>query len=171
MHRIPDVCVSIGLTINREPVVGVVFNPILNELFHATHDGPAILNGKPIRVSGTTELTSACVMSEFGADRSPEKVDLMVTNLRSLLRNNVQCVRSNGSCALSMCYVSCGRVDSYQEYGPYAWDVAAGGLILRRAGGVLKGAAGEPFSLTGRSVLACTPGLEREILALHTPKL
>lgn len=171
MHKIPQVCVSIGLAVGKGSVVGVVFNPILDELFTATAHKPAALNGAPIKVSGVTELPSACVMCEFGSDRAPGKIELMVTNLRSLLTNNVQCVRATGSCALSMCYVACGRVDSYSEYGPWAWDMAAGALILRSAGGALKGATGDPFSLTGRSLLACTPGLEKEMLALHTPQV
>jgi fructose-1,6-bisphosphatase/inositol monophosphatase family enzyme len=171
VHRIPQVCVSIGLTMNKEPVVGVVYNPIMDELYTATKHHAASLNGTPIRVSAVSELSSACVMVEYGSNRAPEKVELMLTNLRSLLTNDVQCVRATGSCALSMCYVACGRVDSYSEYGPFAWDMAAGAIILRRAGGVLKGAAGDAFSLTGRSLLACAPGLETEILSLHTPRI
>lgn len=164
------VCVSIGLTFNRVPIVGVVFNPILNELFTATSSGAALLNGVPISVSGATDLASSCVMSEFGSNRSPAKIDLMIMNLRSLLANNVQCIRATGSCALSMCYVACGRVDSYAEYGPFAWDMAAGALIVNRAGGEVSGAAGDDFDLTGRSLLACTPGLKKQVLALHTPQ-
>lgn len=164
-------CVSIGLVVGREPVVGVVYNPVLDELFTATAHRAAALNGSPVRVSAVRDLASACVMVEYGSDRSPAKVDLMVTNLRALLSAGVQCVRATGSCALSMCYVACGRVDSYSEYGPWPWDMAAGALILRSAGGVLKGAAGEPFRLDGRSLLACTPALETTLLELHTPKI
>lgn len=115
VHRQPQVCVSIGLTIGRMPVVGVVYNPILDELYEATHDGPAMLNGKRISVSGVTELTSACVLAEFGSDRMPAKIEVMVSNLKNLLLNNVQCVRTNGSCALNMCYIACGRIDVYSE--------------------------------------------------------
>lgn len=151
-------------------IAGVVYNPILDELFQSTHNGPSLLNGSPISVSGVTDLHSACVTAEFGSDRTPSKIDLMVTNLRSLLVNNIQCVRGFGSCALNMCYVACGRIDAYQEYGPHPWDMAAGALIVQRAGGAMKDACGAPFVLTGRSLLACTPGLEHKLIEIHTPR-
>lgn len=169
VHRLHSVCVSIGLVVNRKTVVGVVYNPVLDELFTATTSAPATLNGTPISVSSTTALPSACVMTELGSDRDPAKVDLMLTNLRSLLKANVQCVRASGSCALGMCYVACGRVDSYSEYGPWAWDMAGGALIVEKAGGVVVGASGEKFDLEGRSLLVCTPGIMDEILSIHTP--
>ena len=68
-----------------------------------------------------------------------------------------------------MCYVAEGRVDGYQEYGPWIWDMAAGVLIVRQAGGAVAGAGGEEFSLYGRSLLACTPALEKTLVELHTP--
>jgi fructose-1,6-bisphosphatase/inositol monophosphatase family enzyme len=118
VHGNPHVCVSIGLTVGHELTVGVVYAPVLNELFEATHDGPALLNGCLIGVSDVDDLSSACVVLEFGSDRAKAKVDWMSQNLRSILVNSVQCIRAYGSCALDMCYVAAGRVDAYTEYGP-----------------------------------------------------
>jgi fructose-1,6-bisphosphatase/inositol monophosphatase family enzyme len=118
VHGNPHVCVSIGLVVGGEMSVGVVYAPVLNELFEATHDGPALLNGAEICVSDVDELPSACVILEFGSDRSKDKVHWMADNVRNVLLNSAQCIRAYGSCALDMCYVAVGRVDVYTEYGP-----------------------------------------------------
>jgi fructose-1,6-bisphosphatase/inositol monophosphatase family enzyme len=166
---LPHVCTSIALTIKRRIIVGVVYNPILDELYHATHSGPALLNGAPLAVSSVRELHSACLAAEFGSDRAPAKVELMLANTSAILRNSAQCLRSFGSCALDMCYVAAGRLDVYCEHGPYSWDMAAGALIVERAGGVVRDATGGPLSLTGRSLLVCNDYLLDQIRELYTP--
>lgn len=167
VHRIPYCAVSIGFTYKREFKVGVIYNPILDELFAATHLTQSTLNGQPIRVSSVTQLTCACAATDCGSDRSAAKIDVVVSELGAVLSNHAQCVRMLGSCALSMAYVACGRVDVFYERGPYAWDMAAGVLIVRQAGGIVCGGGlgglGTEFELTGRSVLAFTPGLRRRL--------
>lgn len=157
---------SIGFTVDRNYIVGVIYNPILDEMFEATHLTPSRLNGEPIRVSDVEQLSSACVSTDAGSDRSEEKTEWVISNLTAVLRNEAQCVRMLGSCALNMCYVACGRVDVFYERGPHPWDMAAGVLIVRQAGGkVFGGGLGSEadFDLTGRCVLALTPALQREL--------
>ena len=153
------VAVSIGFTINRRVVVGVVYNPILDELFEATISTPSRLNGEVICVSGVSSLRSACVSTELGSDRSAPKTNMMLEQLNTILRSEAQCVRALGSCALDLANVACGRVDAYYEIGPYAWDLAAGILIVTQAGGIIRGAEGTVFDLFGRVIIACVPAL------------
>ena len=153
---------SIALTVRKEYVIGVIYNPVLDELFEATHLTKSKLNGEPIRVSQVSRLESACVGTECGSDRSKEKVDFVLDNLSAVLQNNAQCIRMFGSCALNMANIACGRLDVLYERGPHAWDMAAGVLLVRQAGGVvLSGGlrSKADFQLQGRSVLAYTPTL------------
>lgn len=167
VHRIPICAVSIGFTYKREFKVGVIYNPLLDELFAATHLTQSTLNGIPIRVSSVTQLTCACVATECGSDRSATKIDAVVSELGAVMSHQALCVRMMGSCALNMAHVACGRVDVFYERGPYAWDMAAGVLIVRQAGGVVCGGGlgglETEFDLTGRSVLAFTPGLKKNL--------
>lgn len=166
VHRIPMCAVSIGFTVARQLVVGVVYNPILDELFSASHMTQTQLNGRPVSVSKVSRLNEACFATECGSDRSQAKVSSVLTNLRAVLENNAQCIRMMGSCALNMANIACGRADVFYERGPYAWDMAAGALLIRQAGGVVLGGGlgvGGDFDLTGRCVLAFTPTLGAEL--------
>lgn len=82
VHGFPFVCVSIGLAINKVPVVGVVYNPIMNELFEGTRGGGAFLNGKPIRTSGVTGMGQALLLSELGCGRESETIDAVFDRFR-----------------------------------------------------------------------------------------
>lgn len=167
VHRIPLCCVSIGFTYQRRLIIGVVYNPMLGELYEATHLTTSKCNDIPIRVSAVDNLNSACVATEAGSDRSDHKVDWIITNLKAILRNEAQCIRMMGSCALNMCNVARGRVDILYERGPFPWDMAAGALIIRQAGGIVCGGGefdpNKEFDLTARSLLAFTPTLKNEL--------
>lgn len=144
----------------------MIYNPILDEMFEATHMTSSKLNGKQIKVSQVRELTSACIASETGSDRSKEKLEWILDNLTAVLKNNTQCVRMMGSCALNMANVACGRVDVLYERGAHPWDMAAGVLIIRQAGGIVYGGGfhgTSDFELTDRSLFAFTPTLREEL--------
>lgn len=160
--------VSIGFTCERKFVVGVIYNPILDEMFEASHLTQSKLNGKPIKVSSVSDMTQACVTTEVGSDRSNEKIDWVLTNLKSILRHEPQSIRMMGSCSLNMANLACGRTDLIYERGIYAWDMAAGVVIIRQAGGIICGGGSgfDPkaeFDLTGRCFLAYTPSLKDEL--------
>lgn len=161
--------ISIGFTVNKQLIVGVVYNPIIDELFEATHLTTSRMNGEEIHVSDVSELTSACVCAEAGSDRSEEKISYIVDNVRKMLVNKAQCVRMMGSCALNLSNLAAGRVDVFYERGPFAWDIAAGALIVRQAGGVVYSGTIDrctSFDLVGRTVVAFTKSLQTQMDSL-----
>ncbi|KAL2918204.1 hypothetical protein HK105_202131 [Polyrhizophydium stewartii] len=176
-HGFPFTAVSIGLCIGRRPVVGVVFNPILDQLFHAaeglgafveTPAGTQALPLSPAAVPPT--LTTALLATEYGAGKEPHVLEPKIATIRRIVTRPVagRGIRSVGSAALSMCLVAEGSVDAYYEAGIHAWDVCAGIVIVREAGGVAvnwtppAGAAAvadEPIDVMARSVL-CVRGVK-----------
>lgn len=166
VHGFPFTCVSIALHIQRQPVVAVVFNPVLDELFTATRGGGAYLHtsgdAEPRRLAVSTcaELQRALVLTEFGYDRTPDGVAEMLRRIQCLLLARVQGMRSMGSCALNMCSVAAGRLDLYYEgrndkIGPKPWDSAAAMLIVAEAGGVTADPdSGAALDFTSGRVLA-----------------
>lgn len=143
IHFFPHACISLGLAINRQPVVGVVWNPFLNQLYTGAKSLGAYLNDEklPLRPS-SRQLTlqgSLCAI-EWGADRNNQNYDNKVATFNNLCRQDggfVHGFRSMGSAALNLCGVAAGVLDSYWEGGCYAWDVCAGWVILEEAGGLV----------------------------------
>lgn len=163
VHGLPLTCISIALLIDQVPEIGIVYNPILEQLFTACRGQGAYLNGAPIHVSGEKELRKALVMMEMGTSRDPEKMKIVLENA-SILTPQVHGIRSLGSAALNMCMVARGGADISFEYGIHAWDIAAGDIIVREAGGVCIDPAGGPFDVMSRRVLcASTMELAQEL--------
>jgi myo-inositol-1(or 4)-monophosphatase len=131
-HGLPGWCCSVAVRAGGETLAGAVFAPRMDELFTATRDGPARLNGAPIRVSGEERLDHAMVLTGLCQPECPKELSL--STLGSLSAR-IQKARILGAAALDLCYVACGRAEGYLETNIYLWDVAAGELILRRAGG------------------------------------
>ncbi|KAI7738030.1 hypothetical protein M8C21_024853 [Ambrosia artemisiifolia] len=137
VHGFPFVCVCIGLTIKKVPVVGVVYNPIMNELFTAIDGNGAFLNGNPIKVSSHCKLVECLLTTEAGTKRDKATLDATTNRINSLLYK-VRSLRMGGSCALGLCGVACGRIDLFYEIGfGGPWDVAAAVVIVKEAGGVV----------------------------------
>ncbi|KAG8062681.1 hypothetical protein GUJ93_ZPchr0003g16518 [Zizania palustris] len=135
VHGFPFVCVSIGLTVRKIPTVGVVYNPIMNELFTAIRGKGALLNGSPIKTSSQDELVKALLVTEVGTKRDKATLDDTTNRINKLLFK-IRSIRMCGSLALNMCGVACGRLDLCYEIGfGGPWDVAAGAVILQEAGG------------------------------------
>ena len=132
-HQYPMVCLSIALVVKGEPKVGVVYNPILNELFHATEGSGSYLNGNPIHVSSIATLERSLLASGFPYDRRSNPQNNYAEFCR--LTHLTQGVRRGGSAALDLAYVAAGRFEGYWERGIKPWDVAAGILLVREAGG------------------------------------
>ncbi|MQL99860.1 hypothetical protein Taro_032589 [Colocasia esculenta] len=136
VHGYPFVCVSIGLTIGKVPTVGVVYNPILNEVYV---DRELFLTETPLKV---------------GSKRDKATVDAITNRLNSFLFK-VRSIRMSGSCALNLCSVACGRVDMFYNLrvgGP--WDVAGGAVIVQEAGGLVFDPSGKDFDITSSKVAA-----------------
>ncbi|PKA58217.1 Inositol monophosphatase 3 [Apostasia shenzhenica] len=154
VHGFPFVCVSIGLVIGKIPTVGVVYNPIIGELFTAIRGQGAFLNGNPIKASSQTELIKSLLATEVGTKRDKATVDAVTNRINKLLFK-VRSLRMAGSCALDLCGVACGRLDLFYEEafgGP--WDVAAGVVIVREAGGLVFDTHGGELDIMSRRVAA-----------------
>jgi len=150
-HGFPYYCVSVGLMEGRVLHTGVVYNPVLDELFSAERGHGATLNGAPIRVSPTIELRRALLTTGFPYSVLQDRANFDMFE-RFMLR--AQAVRRAGSAALDLCHVACGRYDGFWERGLSAWDVAAGAVILLEAGGSLTDYRGDMFDPYGRELLA-----------------
>ncbi|XP_047517442.1 inositol monophosphatase 1 [Pieris napi] len=163
IHGYPQSCISVGLAINKECVAGIIYNPVLNLLFTAKKGNGAFLNNKPIHVSQTKELSKALISFEAGTSRDPERLRVMFENFRTLVEKG-HGVRTIGSAAMNMANVALGGSDAYFEFGIHAWDIAAGDIIVREAGGVSIDPAGGPLDLLSRRVLcAATAELAQEL--------
>ncbi|MEW5297251.1 MAG: hypothetical protein WDW36_000475 [Sanguina aurantia] len=166
VHSFPFVCVSIALVINKKAVVGVVYNPVMKELFTAVTGRGATLNGNPISCSNTTSLGSALLATEVGTSRSTPTLDAIFTRVRTLT-SAMRAVRCCGSCALNLCGVACGRLDAFYEVGfGGCWDAAAGALVVTEAGGAVSDTNGAEFDVMGRRVLASNRVLAPALMQL-----
>ncbi|BDA46202.1 Inositol monophosphatase 2 [Coccomyxa sp. Obi] len=170
VHRFPFVCVCIGLAIKKQVVVGVVYNPILDELYTAVRGKGAYLNGEPIHVSDCKDLGSALIITEIGVTRDDVTLGALFGRISALVKG-ARSARCMGSCALDMCFVASGRAEVSYEVGfGGPWDVAAASLIVEEAGGHVADPAGGPFDIMGRRVLATSnAGLAQQVGAIIAP--
>ncbi|CAN1337150.1 Inositol monophosphatase [Linum perenne] len=160
VHGFPFVCISIGLTIGKVSKVGVVYNPIMEELYTAIRGHGAFLNGKAIKASSQPELVKALLVTEVGTKRDKATLDLTTNRINSLLYK-VRSLRMSGSCALNLCGVASGRLDLFYETGYGGpWDVAAGVLLVEEAGGRIFDPSGKAFDITSQRVAASNPLLK-----------
>ncbi len=162
-HGFPHFCVSIGLMIAGELQVGVVYDPLRDELFAAQRGAGATLNGAPIHVTSVARLADAFLATGFGYNRRVA-ADNNTRRLDDFLRRS-QGVRRAGSAALDMAYVACGRFDGYWESGLSPWDLAAGVLLVQEAEGRCSDYTGGTAQLhSGREVLASNGLIHAEML-------
>jgi myo-inositol-1(or 4)-monophosphatase len=162
-HGLPIFAVSIALERAGEVVLGVVHDPIREETYLAERGGGATLNGEPIKVSDNDELIQALIATGFPYDRAemPEALELF-GRFAAITRG----MRRLGSTALDLCYVAAGRLDGYYERGIWAWDIAAGGLILEEAGGKVTDYRGAGLNLEGRQIVASNGYLHSAMMEL-----
>jgi myo-inositol-1(or 4)-monophosphatase len=161
VYGFPAFAVSIGAEIDGEIVTGVVHDAARDEVFTATLGEGARRDGAPISVSGHDVLATALIGTGF-----PYAADGRAATARTLVGvlPHIRDIRRAGAAALDLCSVACGRLDGYYELGLAPWDLAAGGLIVREAGGVTSDFAGGP--MRAGSVVATTPLLHQALLDL-----
>jgi len=153
---VPHVCVNLALTHNDRPVLGLTYDPIRRELFHAIEGGGAFLNGERIAVSEQDDLRECVLGTDMGYLDAEGK--LLLEMLRDLWPG-VQSVRMMGSAALGVAYAAAGRFELYVHHYVQPWDIAPGLLLIREAGGVatdLRGAYAMPAS---GCIVAAAPGV------------
>lgn len=162
VHKIPVFSVSIALAQNLKPIVGVVFEVNLNECFYAWKDSPAYLNGKEIKVSDTKILDQALIATGFPYyDYS--RLDAYLALFKDLMQSS-RGVRRLGSAAVDLVYVACGRFELFYEYGLNPWDVAAGALIVERAGGKITTFSGDDNFIFGKEIVASNGKIHGEFM-------
>jgi myo-inositol-1(or 4)-monophosphatase len=162
-HGIPQFCVSIAYAQRGVVEVGVVYDPVRNELFTAVRGAGAWRNGEPIRVSPTTDLNRGIFATGFFYERG-ESMERTLDSIRTLFRRNIRGIRRFGAAALDLSWVACGRFQGFFEYKLAPWDFAAGGLIVAEAGGVISNRAGEPLRLTDDSAIVACPGVNEALM-------
>ena len=143
-HGYPVFCVSIALEYQGETILGVVYDPMRDELFTAERGGGAALNNRPIRVSSTASMMESLLSTGF-------PYDIRTSTLPNLdhwanFAMNAQALRRDGAAALDLSYVACGRYDGFWELNLSPWDMAAGALIVTEAGGRVSDFGGGDFS-------------------------
>lgn len=162
-HGYPFVAVSIALEIAGVMEVGVIYDPLHDELFEAVRGQGAFLNGLPIHVSATPSLEEGLLVSGFPY----QLAEIDNTALFGLFQEFVLAgggIRRDGAAALDFCYLACGRVDAFWEFFLKPWDAAAGALIVQEAGGRVTTLSGEPFSVRRQEMLASNGHLHEEMV-------
>jgi myo-inositol-1(or 4)-monophosphatase len=150
-HAFPFFCVSIALEKSGRVVLGVVYDPIREELFFAEKGRGAYLNGKKIHVSKVKKLIDSFLATGFSY--GIKRKDRNISYFRELL-TRTQAIRRAGSAALDLCYVACGRFDGFWEMDLHPWDSAAGMLIVEEAGGKVTRFDRSPYSPYDKNILA-----------------
>lgn len=164
VHGIPAYCVSIALEQAGQLQVGTIYDPVADHCYSAVSGGGAWLNGKRLSTSRVSRLADAVVASSL-----PPQVTRESHALAEFIEvvTHVQSVRRMGSSALNLCYVAAGQYDAYWSEYAHVWDVAAGVLIVREAGGQLSNCVGGEFRLDPpHFAVAGTESLHRELLTL-----
>ena len=165
LHGFPVFAVSIGVQIKGRMEHAVVYDPLRQELFTATRGQGAHLEGRRIRVSGQKQLERALIGTGFPFRQADEEIDPFLKMLGKVVRCTSG-VRRPGAAALDLAYVAAGRLDAFWETGLAPWDLAAGSLIIREAGGIISGIDGSENFLDTGHVLTGTPKIYAAIAKL-----
>jgi myo-inositol-1(or 4)-monophosphatase len=152
LHSIPLFAISIGLERGDELVAGVVYNPVLNELTVAEKGSGAFLNDRRLRVAARRELGEAVIATGMPGVGRPGREYFAAEHAQVV--DKVAGIRRSGSAAIDLAWVAAGRFDGYWQRGLHPWDVAAGIVIVREAGGIVSEASGGANMLTGASIVA-----------------
>ncbi len=163
-HQLGLFSISIAFALSEDIVFGIVFNPLTEELFVATTQEGATLNGWPIRVSSMAAVSESLLVTGFPYDFK-KILNPLLKRFSSCLQAS-QGVRRLGSAALDLCYVACGRFDGFWEQNLKPWDTAAGQLIAVEAGAVVTDFSNNPFTIDKKEILATNGKIHGEMLGL-----
>ncbi|XP_036935277.1 inositol monophosphatase 1-like [Acanthopagrus latus] len=154
VHGFPFVAVSIAFAVNKELEFGVVYSCLEDKMYKARRGKGAFCDDDRITVSDVEEIKKSIIISEHGTDRSPEKVQKIFSTMQKILCIPVHGLRGSGTAATNMCLVACGAVEAFFEIGIHCWDIAAGAVIVKEAGGILLDVDGGPFDLMSRRMVS-----------------
>lgn len=162
IHGYPVFSVSIALKYYEEIILGIVFDPTREELFTAEKGKGAFLNEKPISVSSMRKFSNSLIATAFPF-RKKELIDPYITVFKGIF-SRVSDIRRAGSAALDLAYLACGRCDGFFEIGLSPWDIAAGAILIKEAGGVITDFGGDSDYLETGNVVAGIPSVHNELL-------
>ena len=168
LNGIPQFAISVAYEENKEIKCGVIFNPVTNEMFCAEKGSGAFLNNSRIRVSKKKKLKDAIIVT--GGPKQSSKIKDKIFSEYIALSNKVSNVRKFGSAALDMAYVACGRFDGYWQRELNFWDIAAGIIILKEAGGYVDYFEEDNNSPLKKNILATNSIIHNELMELITKK-
>ncbi len=164
LHGFPQYCVSIALSVKGVVQHGVIFDPSRNDLFTASRGGGAFLNDRRIRVSKTLHIKDALLGTGFPY-KEFANFDRYLAVFKEMTQKSSG-IRRPGAAALDLAYVACGRFDGFWETGLNPWDVAAGGLMILEAGGLIADHKGEGDWLHSETIVCGTPKVFAQMLAI-----
>ncbi|XP_054723374.1 inositol monophosphatase 1-like [Uloborus diversus] len=163
VHSFPYTAISIGLTVDKEVILGVVYNAVLDQMYTGVKGRGAYCNGKKLETSKTKDLSQALILCELGSSREPEVMDQVFTNF-SAIAWKAHGIRMMGSAALNMCAIASGHADGYFEYTLHCWDMAGAKIIVEEAGGIVIDPEEKPFNLMNRRLIcASSPELAHSL--------
>jgi len=168
LNGVPQFAISIGYEENNEVKCGIIFNPIMNEMFCAEKGNGAYLNNSRIRVSNKKNLNNSLLVT--GGPKQVSKIKNKIFSEYINVSNKVSNVRKFGSAALDMAYVACGRFDGYWQRELNYWDIAAGIIIVKEAGGFVKFFDDDPASPLKKNILASNSNIHDEFVDLIIKK-
>lgn len=160
LHGVPAYSISIALTKGDDILLGIVYSVTNNELFYATKGSGAWLNSKRIKVSETSKISDMLVGTGFPFTNY-ELLNSYLDTLKYFIENT-HGLRRIGSAAIDLAYVACGRFDAFFEYNLNPWDVTAGILLIREAGGRVTDFSGKETGLTGKEIIAANASVYQD---------
>jgi len=162
IHDYPFFCVSIALSIDGVLSYAAIFDPLKSEFFFAEKNKGAFLNGKKISVTKLNKLSKSLLCTGF-ITSNKKHTDINIKNFKNLI-HSCRSIRRDGSAALDLAYVACGRLDAFWELGLNAWDTAGGILLVQEAGGTVTQINGEDYSIYDESLLASNPYIHKDLM-------
>lgn len=170
LHGFPVFCVSVALAHKGRVEHGAVYDPLRQEFFTASRGQGAQLEGRKIRVSGRLELENALIGTGFPYRDSNEALEPYLNMLTNAMKHTSG-IRRAGAAALDLCYVAAGRLDAFWETGLMPWDMAAGALIIREAGGIVSGLDGSENFLDTGHILCGSPKIYSGLAKMFGPDI
>lgn len=167
VNKVPHTCISVGVYKDKKPYIGIVYNPILDELYTATVGEGAYLNGEKINVSDENVLQKSLLSTGFPYSNATNQDDLndVIKKMKDILPR-CQDIRRLGSAAIDLCFVARGTYEGYYEMNLKAWDVSAGLIILQEAGGKVSTLDGSEYTLfEDKYIVASNNHIHNDLIA------
>jgi myo-inositol-1(or 4)-monophosphatase len=164
-HNLPWFAISVALLKEKEPILGIIYNPIIDEFFYAIKGEGAYLNEKPIKVSSKEKLIDSLLCTGFPVSKILDSPDLFIHLFEEFMKR-CQGVRRVGSAALDLAYVACGRYEGFWEPYLKPWDTSAGVLLVKEAGGEVTDYFGNPYHPFLNTIVASNGKIHQQMIEL-----